>query len=359
MLFKKSKIIISLILVSMLVVTMLTGCSGGNGGTDTGNAGGGEVKQEYKPVTLNLNHFMSPMHQLHPNVLEPFAKDVYAKTEGRVEIVIHPSNGLAAPTDVMDSVEAGIIDIGFVLPDYTPGRFKLSSILEFPFMFESSLQANLTAKDMFDTLQKYDYKNYKLLWFGGTDIGDIFLKKPIKTVAELKGLKLRSPGPIYNDVIKELGAVEVSLPVSDLYDAMDRGIADGTFMAITALSSFKLNEVTSDIIKVNMYITPLVMAMNKNSWAKISPDDQKIIEGLLEEFPEKIGKLYDSEVDHAITAAKEKGVKFSEFPAEEMTKFHTLVDPLIASWIADMEKDGLPGEATFKLVKDSAAKYKK
>ena len=341
-----------IIIITMLIISMLFGCSSetANGSADTG----GQVES----ITLNLNHFMSPMHPVHAHILEPFSQELLEKTEGRVEIVIHPNNGLAAPPDTMDAVESGVIDIGFVLPAYTPGRFKLSTFLEFPFMFESSLQANFTAKDMHDVLQEYDYNTMKLLWFGGTDIGDIFLKQSITTVDGLKGLKLRSPGPIYNDVIKELGAVEVSLPVSDLYDAMDRGICDGTFMAITALSSFKLNEVTSDIVQVNMYITPLVMTMNKDSWSKISEADQKIIEELIAQFPEKIGELYDSEVEGAIQAAKDKGVKFSEFSDGEMAKFHAIVDPLIEKWIADMEASGLPGEETYELVKNSAAKYK-
>ncbi len=331
---------------------MLAGCSSGTADESV------ETGDQVETITLNLNHFMSPMHPVHAQILEPFANEVLDKTEGRVEIVIHPSNGLAAPPDTMDAVESGVIDIGFVLPAYTPGRFKLSTFLEFPFMFESALQANMTAKDMYDVLQEHDYKTMKLLWFGGTDIGDIFLKKSISTVDELSGLKLRSPGPIYNDVIKELGAVEVSLPVSDLYDALDRGICDGTFMAITALSSFKLNEVTSDIVQVDMYSTPLVMTMNKDSWNKISEADQMIMEELLAQFPEKIGMLYDSEVEGAIQAAKDKGVNFSEFSDEEMAKFHDLVDPLVDKWIADMEAAGLPGEETYELVKNSAAKYK-
>ena len=312
---------------------------------------GEEVKPEVvKPVTLNLNHFMSPMHPVHANVLEPFAKELKEKTEGRVEIVIHPNNGLAAPGDTIDAVESGVVDIGFTLPAYTPGRFMLSTIFEFPFMFTSSLQGNLTAKEIMPILQENDYKSMKLLWFGGSDLGHMLLKKPVTTIDGLKGLKLRSPGPIYNDVIKGLNAIEVSLPVSDLYDALDRGIADGTFMAPSALISFKLIEVVTDVVELELYMTPFVMAMNKDSWAKISPADQKIMEELLDKFPETIGKQYDAEIIHGVEVAKGKGINFNRLSDAELAKFHGIVDPLIAGWIAAMEAKGLPGQETFDKV---------
>lgn len=347
-------------MIFILAVTMVAGCAS-KAPQDTGasNANGEEAKPvpAAKAITLNLNHFMSPMHPMHAHVLEPFAADVLEKTEGRVEIIIHPNNGLAAPGDTIDAVEAGIVDIGFTLPSYTPGRFLLSTILEFPFMFSSSLQANLTAKEMFPILQEHDYKNMKLLWFGGSDLGHLLLKTPVTTVDGLRGLKLRSPGPIYNDVIRALNAVEVSLPVSDLYDALDRGITDGTFMAPTALISFKLIEVVSDIVELDLYITPFVMVMNNNSWNKISETDQKVIEDLLAEFPEKVGNQYDHEIRTSVAAANEKGINFSKFSDSELAKFHEIVDPLIEGWIQDMEAKGLPGQETFDLVKRYKDQY--
>lgn len=334
---------------------MLAGCSAP---AKENGTSGEEPKTEAEKVTLNLNHFLSPMHPMHSKVLEPFAAELKEKTEGRVEIVLHPSNGLAAPGDTIDAVESGVVDIGFTLPAYTPGRFLLSTIFEFPFMFSTSYQGNMTAKELLPVLQEHDYKSMKLLWFGGTDLGHVLLKKPVNTVAGLKGLKLRSPGPIYNDVIKGLNAVEVSLPVSDLYDALDRGIADGTFMTPSALMSFKLAEVVSNIIELELYMTPLVMTMNKDSWNKISQADQQIMLELLDKFPEKIGKQYDYEFAHGMQHAKDKGINVARFSDEEMKKFHNIVDPMIQKWLADMDAKGLPGKDTFDKVKKFAEQYK-
>lgn len=309
-------------------------------------------------LTLNLSHFMSNMHPLHVNILQPFADEVKEKTEGRVEIVIHGGNSLVAATDAIDAAEAGIVDISFILPAYTPGRFLLSMIEEFPFMFDTSYQANMAAAAIKDTLQEYDYTTLKLLWFGSTDVGQIFSKMELDSAADLVGKKLRSPGTFYNDVVKGLGATEVSLPVSDLYDALDRSIVDGTFMAISALKSFKLGEVVSHVYMCNMYVTPLVMVMNWDSWDKLSEEDQAIMEELLAEFPAAIGELYDEEVQPAIDFATEKGVIFSDFTDEEMAEFHAIVEPIVANWLSVMDEKGLPGTETYETLVEAAAMYK-
>ncbi|MBN2625235.1 MAG: TRAP transporter substrate-binding protein [Spirochaetales bacterium] len=307
---------------------------------------------------FHLNHFMPAVHPIQVNIIEPFAKDVYEKTEGRVEIVIHPGNALAAPPDTYDAVVSGVAGMGFVLPAYTPGRFPMTQTLEYPFMFTSAYQANMTAKAITPMLREYEYTDTHLIWVGGTDLGHILLKKDIKKLDDLAGTKLRSPGPIYNDVIEKLNAVEVSLPVSDLYDAMDRGIVDGTVMAPSALISFRLMEVTNQIVKMNMYTTPLIWFANKELWNKVSPEDQQIITDLADSFAERIGKQYDGEVEHAMTAAKEAGKDIYELPAEDMARFHAMVEPMIKGWIADLEEAGKPGQKIYDLAVETAKKYK-
>lgn len=316
------------------------------------------VAAPVEPVVFHLNHFMPAMHPVNVNLLEPLAKEVKEKTQGRVDIVIHPGNALAAPADTYDAVVSGVAGMGFVLPAYTPGRFPMSQILEYPFMFTSALQANLTAKEMTPMLREFEYTDTQLLWFGGTDLGDFLMKTNVKTLADMQGKKLRSPGPIYNDVIAAIKGVQVSLPVSDLYDSLDRGIVDGTVMAPSALISFRLMEVTNTIVQLGMYTTPLIMFANKALWNKVSPADQKIIMDIVDGFPEKAGKQYDAEVKHAMTLAVEKNKNIIKFSDAEMARFHALTDPLVKGWIAGIEAKGKPGQKLYDLAVEAAKKYK-
>lgn len=350
---------IILILVTVLALGIsLVGCSrseevGGSAGTATA----APVKKVEK-VVFHMNHYMPAVHPLQTNIFEPFAKEVFEKTEGRVEIVIHAGNALAAPGDTYDAVVSGVAGMGFVLPAYTPGRFPMVQILEYPFMFTSSLQGNLTAKAMTPMLREHEFTDTQLLWVGGTDLGHILMKGEIDSLDDLKGKKLRSPGPIYNDVIKKLGGVEVSLPVSDLYDAMDRGIVDGTFMTPSALISFRLMEVTQEVVDLNLYMTPLIWFANKDLWNKVSADDQKAIMAIADGLAEKIGTQYDAEAEHAMKEAVAKNKVISKLSDADMQRFHATVDPMVKGWIAELEAAGKPGQELYDLAVKAAAQYK-
>ena len=351
---KKASIRLMTVALAIIISSVSLLSCGNSGKSETGS---GDTKKAEK-VVFHMNHYMPAVHPLHVNMFEPFAKDVLEQTEGRVEIVVHAGNALASPPDTYDAVVSGVAGMGFVLPAYTPGRFPMTQILEYPFMFETATQANLTAAAMTPMLREYEYTDTLLLWFGGTDLGHILLKSGIENLSDLKGLKLRSPGPIYNDVIKDLGGVEVSLPVSDLYDAMDRGIVDGTVMATSALISFRLMEVTEQIVELNMYTTPLIFFANKGLWNKVSEADQKIIMDLVGEWPAKIGKQYDDEAAHAIKVAIEEKKDLYKFSDADMKDFHNLVDPLIEGWVEELEAAGKPGRELYTLAREAANTYK-
>lgn len=347
---KKRLRLLSVLLVFLAASVFIMGCTPSEKGEE------GTVKVE--KVVFHMNHYMPAVHPLHVNIFEPFARDVFEKTEGRVEIVVHAGNALAAPPDTYDAVVSGVAGMGFVLPAYTPGRFPMTQILEYPFMFNSALQANMVAKAMTPMLREHEYTDTHLIWVGGTDLGHFLLKSPIATLEDLKGKKLRSPGPIYNEVIKKLHGVEVSLPVSDLYDAMDRGIVDGTVMAPSALISFRLMEVTEQIVELNMYTTPLIMFANKELWNKVSTEDQASIMAIADSFSERIGKQYDEEVAHAMSVAAEKNKNVYQLSDADMAAFHALVEPMIKGWVADLEASGKPGQELYDLAVKAAKEYR-
>jgi len=356
-LHSKRGILISLLLILALAVT---GCSSPSapapGPSDTEDP----PAADFKPVEFNLCNFMAPMHPLNAKILIPWAEEVEKQTDGRVKIFVYPANELVAADKNYDAVVSGVIDIGLTLPAYTPGYFPLTSILEFPFMFSSPEQSNLAAAELFKTnnaVRDTEYKDVVVLWWGTTDLGHFLVKKPIQGVSELNGMKLRSPSTVGNDVLEALGAIPVTLPVSDTYDAIERGIVDGTMLPISTLNSFKLADVVTDILEMNMYATPLHMVMNKASWDKISPDDQAIILKLLDEFPKTIGSEYGLDTKNGYATAEKAGIGIAVPSAEELQKFKDAVEPLIEKWLDDMEAKGIPGREVYEQLKTIAKKY--
>jgi len=222
------------------------------------------------------------------------------------------------------------------------------------------MQSNLTAGEFARTnpiLRETEYKDVELLWWGTTDLGHFLLKKPINGISDLKGMKMRSPSTVGNDVLNALGAVPITLPVSDTYDAIERSIVDGTMLPISTLITFNLADVVSDVIEMNMYATPLHLVMNKSSWAKISPGDQQIMLDLLAEFPDKIGEVYTKEDAAGRQKANDSGIPIHVPSADEMQKFRDAVDPLVVKWLDDMNAKGVPGWDVYNQIKSIAEKY--
>ncbi|MFH2115868.1 MAG: hypothetical protein ABIJ86_15310, partial [Spirochaetota bacterium] len=108
----------------------------------------------------------------------------------------------------------------------------------------------------------------------------------------------------------------------------------------------------------NMYTTPLILFANKELWAKVSAADQKIIIDAIQTFPERVGKQYDAEVEHAMKLAVENKKEIFKFTDAEMVEFHNLTDPLVKKWIAQLEASGKPGQQLYDLAVAAARKYK-
>jgi len=362
---RKTKLVSWLLIVIFLGTIFIGGCGKPQTTAPSPDGQADVPPKTYQPIDLNFATWQPPTYPNNTKVFEPFAEAVTEKTEGRVKMYLQPGGVLAKGDETYDAVVTGMVDVGFSLQAYTPGRFPLTTILEFPFMFSSSLQACQAAAELFKSKPAFlkEYDDVKVIMVGGTDTAALMSAKPINTLDDLKGLKIRTPGPITNDMVTAFGGTPVSMPYPDVYDAMQRGIVDATFGPQTSIFAFNLHEVSSHIVLVDFYTTVFYVVMNKTAWDKISPEDQAIVQELIEQIPQTIGELYDGRIDgfrkdiqKEVDAGNVTVVTFSE---EDMKKARSILEPLEDKWLSDMEAKGLPGREIYSEVKALAEKYKK
>lgn len=324
-----------------------------NGGTEA-------PAKSIEPIELNFATWHPPAYPLNTGVWEPFCQEVEEKTEGRVKIYFHPGGVLAKGDETYDAVNTGTIDMGFTLQSYTTGRFPLTSILEFPFMFSSSTQVCLTVAELLKTNAAFqeEYGEVIPVWVGATDTSMMISNKPVNTVDDLKGLRLRTPGIIQNDVCNVLGIVPVSMPYAEVYDAIQRGVVEGTFGPQCSMLEFNFHEVAKNGVSFQLYVTPLFVSMNKAAWEKISPEDQATIRDIMDQLPEKIGKQYDGRVEEDKKIWADNGLVVADFSEEDMQKVLSLMEPLEEKWLSEMEAKGIPAREVHAEIKRLAEKYK-
>ncbi len=306
--------------------------------------------QAVKPVELKWGHFVPTSHAMHAEVIDPWVKEVEKATEGRVKITIFPGATLAKPGDLYDSAVTAIADFVYTLPAYSPGKFPLTEGPELPFLFGSAKHITDTLYGLWDRFPEFrkEYGETKMCWIWAGDPGQLFTKKPVRTMADLKGMKIRVHGPATKDLATAFGASPITSPVGEQYEMLKRGVIDGVFTPWSASLHFRLYEVTSHATIMNAYVPIMVSVMNKETFEKLSPKDKKILEDMMgKKMAIKGAVIYDDLALKSVDTHKKAGIQVYELPPAEMEKWRVAADPLYKAWITKMEGKGLPGKKFF------------
>jgi TRAP-type C4-dicarboxylate transport system substrate-binding protein len=186
-------------------------------------------------IDLKFSSPWPPQHPQHTMVIKPWGDKIEKLSGGRVKVTLFPGQALGKAADHYDMAAKGICDIALTNPMYTPGRFHLLSAFWLPFMVTT---AEDTSVALWETYEKYfqnEFKDVKVLWMYVHAPGQIFTReKPIKTLADLKGMKIRATNPSVQESLKLLGASPVAIPVPDVYNALERGVVDSMRSSNTA-----------------------------------------------------------------------------------------------------------------------------
>jgi TRAP-type C4-dicarboxylate transport system substrate-binding protein len=317
--------------------------------------------QVVKPIELKLSHFMSPMHNLHVDVFAPFAKTVEEKTNGRVKITIYPGEALGKAKDHYDMAAGGVTDLAFVIHGYTTGRFPLTSVIELPFLIPSAKVGSRVIWELYEKKFLTEYPGVKVLSLWVHSPGHIHMaKKPVKTLEDMKGLRLRSPGPQQTLLLRELGVSPLTMPIPELYQAVQSGMADGAVIPFSAIVDFKLSDIIKHHTIGNLYVMSMSLVMNQKTWDSLPPDIQKIMEeNSGPRMSEMAGTSYDSYDLKGVEAAKKVGATIYTPPSEEIKRWVDRSKSLTDKWIADMEAKGLPGKKIYEETRQILTKYTK
>lgn len=298
-----------------------------------------------------FSHFFPSNSPMETEVVQGFIDHVEEVTEGAVDITSYPSNQLAQADGHYDAAARGVSDMGYGVHSYRPGQFPLTSVLELPFLSTSAVDgAELmsTLYEEFPELQD-EYADVVPIWLATSEPAQIYTTTHQVIEAEdLEGLRIRSPSTEVNRWLEEIGAIPVSMPMSDVYEALDRGVVDGMVGPTHTLLDYSLQDVISYVTIGNFYMTTFYGVMNEESWNRLSPNHQALLEqGFGREQAVRIGEIHDRQSKKAIAVAKEAGAEFYDLSEQEIDEWKTYMQPAIESWIEEKEALGLPGQKIY------------
>jgi TRAP-type C4-dicarboxylate transport system substrate-binding protein len=271
-----------------------------------------------------------PAHDRLSMMLEEWCRDLDRRSGGRIKVSFYPGGILTPATQLFDSVTTGIADIGFGPTGVTPGRFPLMEVMEQPLGIESALMMTKLSNDFFRAFKPREFEQVKVLFFLSASPGLLHTKRPVRRLEDLYGMKVRCLGGNAAKVLKALGAVPIVIPTGDTYDALRKGIVDGVIAAWDSLETLKWGEILQ-YTTVSYFAAvgaPGFVVMNKAKWDSLPLELQRIIDGMSDEYAEKLSMLWDEKDRNTIGRWKEKKHSSIFLSGEEEKRWERAVVPL-------------------------------
>jgi TRAP-type C4-dicarboxylate transport system substrate-binding protein len=289
---------------------------------------------------------------------EDWAREIEKRTGGKVKINIFAGGSLTPADQCYDGVVKGITDIGMSLFAYTRGRFPLMEALDLPMGYPSGMVATRTANDFVKKMNPKELDDVKVLYLHAHGPGLLHTQKPISSMADLKGMKIRSTG-LSAKIVENLGGVPVSMPQGGTYEALQKGVVQGTLAPMETLKGWKQAQVvkhTTDCSNIG-YTTAMFVVMNKRKWNALPEDVKKVFDDVSREWIAVAGKAWDDADVEGHEYAKELGNTTSKLSAKESALWEQAVRPVVDGYIKDMDSKGLPGKQAVREVESLIHKY--
>ncbi|MFO7971369.1 MAG: TRAP transporter substrate-binding protein [Desulfobacterales bacterium] len=312
--------------------------------------------------TLSFANFMPAESPFESEITAAFIEEIEKATDGRVEIENYPGGALLQGGNIYSGVVQGVADIGFECLSWVEGRFPVSYMFEQPGVpFESDAAATSSFNEAMEILNPKEFDDVKPLFFMCTGPGHIMSNVPIRSMEDMEGLEFRSTSAMA-PAIKALGATPISMPVSDVYEALDRGVVDAHISPLEQLRTWGIAEVIDYVTMTPfLYNANFALVMNQESYNELPGDIQNTIDEVIDKiFKEHavgfFGRQNKVQLEWAI---KEHDLEVIELSEEEEERWHEQVIFVMEEYAEKLEEKGLPGKEAKQLMMDLGEKYNK
>jgi TRAP-type transport system periplasmic protein len=301
---------------------------------------------------LRLSTFVPPVHVIYREILVPWANEVTNATNGEVKVTLYPSMQLGgkAPELYRQAVD-GVADIVFTLPGYTSPAFPRTQMIELPGLKPDGVAATNMMWDLLNPYLLPEYEGVKViaLW-GAEDAGLMMRGGAIRSLADLKGKRMRAPSAAQAKQLEVMGAVPIAMPITEVYQSLERGVVDGAMLPFSTIPDFRLGEVAKGYTIAGPLFgrSSFLVAMNKKKYDSLSPKARAAIDRLSgRALSLEATKVYLKRSMQGVESVRGKAEVF-ELSAEEQKRISAVLRPIISDWIRENEAKGIPAREMLK-----------
>lgn len=310
------------------------------------------ISASAQEVTLRLHQFLPPQATVPARILRPWADSIAEATDGRLVIEQFDAMALGGrPPELMDQAIDGIADIVMTVVGYTPGRFPRSEVFELPFMMTDPIATSLAFQQMVEEdFQSSEYGDVVVLgaWVHGP--GVIHTREGVSSMEDMEGLKLRGPTRIIIDMLSELGAEPVGMPLPAIPEALTRGVIDGTVIPWEVTPAIRLSELVTYHTEFSgdeaLYTATIVTVMNRDVYDSLPEDLRAALDAASGEALSRLAATEMLAADAPGRAiAENAGNTITILDEAEVARWKEAALPVLERWLAEMEGRGIDGQA--------------
>lgn len=313
-------------------------------------------------TVLKLHSFDPPKSPETKWIFDPLRKDLDKHSGGTLTFQVYYSMALGGKaSDLISQAQNGVVDMSYTLPAYQGGRFPILTGLELPFIARTGEIFSQVAWDWLNKYAYVEFKNLKVITLNAIDVGILHTtNRPVRTLEDMKGLKIRVAGRYIGMAVTALGGVPVQMPLPAVYESLARGQTQGMMIPWMITIPFKFAEVTKYHTDVPIYHSLLLTAMGKTTWNKLSAKHKKAFElSTGKSFAKTYGRSWDEGAAPARAIARKKGGEIIKLPPKEEARWRAAAKSAYAAWIAEMDRKGMNGKQMFADMLAMIKKYDK
>ncbi len=303
---KLSKSLIAVVAAIFLASALLAGCGGSKGG-DTANAP--------KKVVLKLGTEAAASHPESKGSAK-LAELVKQKSNGTLEIQVFDSAKLGSMKERTEGMRMGTVDMGTSSVGFLASYIPVLGIFDLPYLYKDKVHEFKVfdgdiGKEIDKKMQAQGFRVVCYFDMGSRQVTNN--RRPINTVDDLKGMKIRVPQTEASvEGFKALGAAPTPMAFGEVYMALQQKVVDGQENPLSIVMSNKFYEVQKYLSITNHQLFIQVLSISEKTWAKLSPEHQKILMECAKEAQAYEREIAAKEETDLISALKDKGMEINQ-----------------------------------------------
>jgi TRAP-type transport system periplasmic protein len=313
-------------------------------------------------IEMKLAYFVGDQHAMSRWLIR-WSDDLERQSGGRLAVKRFPGSQMGPVQQHYDFARTGQADVVWFLHGATPGRFPLTEIVQVPYLIGSAEIGTKVLNDL-ELRKKYldaEHRGVKVLLLFTHQPGNVHTtKKPIRTVEDMRGQRIRFGSPTIRDFVAALGATPVGVLPTEQVEQLQKGTIDGVFIDYGGAGiAFKMGGILKYSTEMYSYVASFGLAMNEDFWNRLPPDLQGLVSKSVTGVEKQIGQAWDGLDVPGKKALMDAGGEAIRLSAAENVRFRKIGADVADAKVKELEGKGMPARAVHTMMKSLAEKHAK